>query len=465
MQTELKILAVLVAASLVHAPFAVAQQDSPPVAVAAYVPPQPVDPATGSLAAPARPALSQPELEQMLAPIALYPDALLSQVLMASTYPLEVVQAARWSRANPGVAGDEAVKAVEQQEWDPSVKSLVAFPQVLAMLDENINWTERMGEAFLSQQAQLMLTVQNLRQRAQASGNLASNNRMRVEQQGSDIVLEPSDPQQMYVPYYDPEVAYGPWISPAYPPAYYSMPLGYYPAPGTAFYWGPAIAISAGFFFGGFDWFHYCVSVVSLRPFYLHPGFGAHAWGPSIRPGVWQHDAMHRRGVAYGNENLRQQYGGRQMASVSNPQNAMRGMSAPAHVPAAAVSHQQGFAPPAPAEQRSVQRAVETRRIEAPIVRERTPAVYNDYHQPMQPMRVSEARSFAQPYVFRPAVYAPTFSTASSYSHAMPRPGGAGSVSFAHFAGSSGGGRGGGGGGGGGGHGGGGHSGGGHGHR
>src|SRR5216117_719603 len=105
---------------------------------------------------PAQRAAAQPELDQMLAPIALYPDSLLSQILMAATYPLEVVEAARWSRANPGLQGEQAVKAVDDRGWDPSVKSLVAFPQIIMMMDEKLDWTERLGDAFLAQQSQVM---------------------------------------------------------------------------------------------------------------------------------------------------------------------------------------------------------------------------------------------------------------------------------------------------------------------
>src|SRR5437762_5541955 len=122
--------------------------------------------------APRKAAATQQELDQMLAPIALYPDALLSQILMASTYPLEVIQAARWSKANPTLKGDEAVKAVDGNNWEPSVKSLVAFPQILTMMDENLNWMERLGDAFLAQEAQVMDTVQHLRQKAYEAGNL-----------------------------------------------------------------------------------------------------------------------------------------------------------------------------------------------------------------------------------------------------------------------------------------------------
>src|ERR1700741_4447245 len=116
----------------------------------------------------------QEELDQMLAPVALYPDSLLSQVLMASTYPLEVVQAARWSRANAGLRGQDAARAVEPMSWDPSVKSLAAFPQILTMMDEKLEWTERLGEAFLAQPEDVMESVQGLRRRADAARNLQS---------------------------------------------------------------------------------------------------------------------------------------------------------------------------------------------------------------------------------------------------------------------------------------------------
>src|SRR5690242_21301783 len=134
--------------------------------------------------APPNAAATQPELDQMLAPIALYPDSLLSQILMASTYPLEVVEAARWSRANPGLKGEDAVDAVEQRDWDPSVRSLAAFPQVLAMMDQQIEWTARLGDVFIAQEPQVMETVQNLRQRAYQAGNLRSTEQAYVIQQG-----------------------------------------------------------------------------------------------------------------------------------------------------------------------------------------------------------------------------------------------------------------------------------------
>jgi hypothetical protein len=255
---------------------------------------------------PVQPVFTQEELDQMLAPIALYPDSLLSQILMASTYPIEIVQAARWSRANPNLTGDQAVTAVEQENWDPSVKSLVAFPQILAMLDEKLDWMERLGDAFLSQEQQVMDTVQDLRQKALEAGNLKSNEIVRVEPQGQTIVIEQANPQVVYVPYYNPTVVYGPWWWADYPPVYWGPWPGYYERPGfgAGFFWGVGITLGAGFFFGAFDWPHRHVSVVNVNNYYYRPGPRV-ANGP---PGGWQHDPGHRRGVPYRDPVLRQQF-------------------------------------------------------------------------------------------------------------------------------------------------------------
>lgn len=156
-------------------------------------------------------SFSQPELDRMLAPVALYPDPLLSQVLMAATYPADLVEAARWSRANPQFAGDDAVRAADEYDWDPSVKSLLAFPQLLQRMDEDLQWTRSLGEAFLAQEPHVMDTVQQLRRRAHAAGHLRSDERLLVQPQGQTIAISPVQPQLLYVPYYDPLVVYGPW--------------------------------------------------------------------------------------------------------------------------------------------------------------------------------------------------------------------------------------------------------------
>ena len=252
------------------------------------------------------PAFSQQELDQMLAPIALYPDALLSQILMAATYPLEVVEAARWSRANPGLKGDEAVRAADSYNWDPSIKSLVAFPQILDMMDDKLDWTRRLGDAFLDQESQVMDTVQNLRRRAYDAGNLRSTDQYRVEPQGPDIAIDEPYPQDYYVPYYDPMLIYGPWWWPTYPPVYWAPWPGYYMRPGFGFFaWGAGIRISAGFFFGAFDWHQHRVNVVNVNSYYYPRNAG-----PRNRaPGAWQHEPDHRRGVPYRATSVRQQFG------------------------------------------------------------------------------------------------------------------------------------------------------------
>jgi hypothetical protein len=240
------------------------------------------------------PLFSQAELDQMLAPVALYPDQLLSQVLMAATYPLEVVQAARWSREHPGLRGQEAVRAADDKAWDPSVKSLVAFPDLLAQMDADLDWTERLGDAFLAQQQQVMDTVQSLRQKAYDAGNLRSGEQVQVVREREVIYVRSAYPDVVYVPYYDPFTVYGSWWWPSYRPAYWApwpgyVTLGY--ASHGGFYWGAGFNLGVGFFFGDWDWHGRYVRVVDYAPFYYRrPPYVQH---------IWVHDYHHRRGVPY----------------------------------------------------------------------------------------------------------------------------------------------------------------------
>jgi uncharacterized protein DUF3300 len=255
----------------------------------------------GSLAQE-RPAFSQAELDQMLAPVALYPDPLLSQMLMAATYPLEVVEAARWSKAHPRLQGDAAVKAAAGEGWDPSVTSLVAFPQVLAWMDENLKWTTAVGDAFLAQQPQVMDTVQGLRARAQDAGTLRSDDRVVVTQEGPTIVVVPYDPQVVYVPYYDPLVVYGAWWWPAYPPFHWRPWRGYVARPGYVVAWTPGVRVASGFFFGAFDWRRRQTRVVRVDNYYYNRTVIVNREVTVNRaPGTWQHDPGHRRGAGYRN--------------------------------------------------------------------------------------------------------------------------------------------------------------------
>jgi hypothetical protein len=246
---------------------------------------------------------TQAELDQLLAPIALYPDALLSQVLMASTYPLEVVQAARWSRAHPGLRGDEAVRAAQDREWDPSVQSLLAVPHLLQRMDEKLDWTQQLGDAFLAQEGDVMDTVQQLRRKARATGHLLADERVRVVDDGTVVVVEYANPSYVYVPYYDPWVVYGSWWWSAYPPVVWAPWPGYVVVrPGI--WWGSRIGISVGFFFGAVDWTHRHVSVVHVHNHYVR----SRAPWPIVA-GRWRHDPAHRRSVVYRHPEVQKRFG------------------------------------------------------------------------------------------------------------------------------------------------------------
>jgi hypothetical protein len=158
------------------------------------------------------------EIEQLVAPIALYPDSLVSQILMASTYPLEVVEADRWAKQNKNQKGDAFAAALEKQTWDPSVKSLTNFPQVLSMMSEKLELTQKLGDVFLAQQKDVLDAVQRLRAKAEQSGNLKTTTEQKVIVEEKIIKIEPANPQVVYVPTYNPTVVYGAWPYPAYPP-------------------------------------------------------------------------------------------------------------------------------------------------------------------------------------------------------------------------------------------------------
>src|SRR5580692_1268886 len=172
--------------------------------------------------------LKPAELDQLVAPIALYPDPLLAQVLMASAYPLDIVQAERWLEANKNLKGDALKAAVDKQAWDDSVKSLVATPDVLAMMSTKLDWTQKLGDAVLAQQPDVMDAVQRLRAKAQTNNELTSTKEQSVTvtqvQNRQVIAIQPTDPNTVYVPYYDPTVVYGDWPYPEYPPYYFGAP-------------------------------------------------------------------------------------------------------------------------------------------------------------------------------------------------------------------------------------------------
>jgi hypothetical protein len=265
----------------------------------------------------APPIFRQEELDQMLAPIALYPDSLLVQVLMAATYPLEVVQAARWVNANPNLRADDMANALDKKNWDPSVKSLVNFPSILAMMNDKLEWTQDIGDAFLGQREWVMDTVQNLRAKAYTLGNLATTYEQVVVVEEDTIVIESASPQIIYVPVYNPTVVYGPWWYPAYPPYYYHPP-GYAASRAgvVSFGVGLTAGVAWGYAWGNVNWNRNQVYVhpsrsVTVNNFYTGHGAGEWRRNPSHRNELseWRHDPSHRKGVAYRDSGLRQQYG------------------------------------------------------------------------------------------------------------------------------------------------------------
>ena len=204
-------------------------------------------------AAPA--AFSQQELDQMCAPIALYPDSLLAQLLIAATYPDQVMDADHWLKANPNLRGDPLNDALDRMNWDLSVKALAPFPQVLSMMAERPEWTEKLGEAFLAQQADVMDSVQRLRAKAQAAGNLRSTPEQRVVVQDNAIEIEPVNPEVVCIPRYDPAVVYGSWWWPAYPPfAYAPIFPGVVIGSVGAFGFWPSVAVGPAWGWGWGSW-------------------------------------------------------------------------------------------------------------------------------------------------------------------------------------------------------------------
>ena len=276
--------------------------------------------------APAQQLLKAEELDQLVAPIALYPDALLAEVFMASTYPLEVVQADRWATDNKALKGDQLKAAVDKQGWDDSVKSLVATPSVLTMMSTKLDWTQKLGDAVLAQQPDVMDAVQRLRTKAQANNKLTSTKEQKVsvtqQENKQVIVIEPTVPDTVYVPYYDPAVVYGGWPYPAYPPYYFPPPVGYVPgavlATGIAFGAGYAVgrwASGGNYWGGGVNWGGNNINVnrsVNIN---------------NVSGNSWQHNPVHRGGVKYSNTNVQQKFSDNNIRAGSQERMDFRGRS------------------------------------------------------------------------------------------------------------------------------------------
>jgi hypothetical protein len=257
-------------------------------------------------------ALAPDQLDDLVAPVALYPDPLISQILVASTYPLELVQALQWLQRNPGLTGTALTQAAEQQNWDPSIQALVVFPDLVKRLNQDITWTTNLGNAFLSQQADVMDAVQRMRLKAQQAGKLSSTTQQTVtttNDSGQPVIqIEPSNPQVIYVPSYDPAYIWG-------PPLYYPYASWFYP-PG---YFGFGIGIPMGLYFGG-GWGGWGGwgwqpgwggrNIIVNNNFIHRYNFNSRGVGSLNGTSAWSHDASHRQGVPYSNAAVASRYRG-----------------------------------------------------------------------------------------------------------------------------------------------------------
>ncbi len=269
-----------------------AQQAQPPVATSTE----------------AAPKIPNDQLDALVAPIALYPDPLLSQTLVASTYPLEMIQLQQWLDKHKDLKGDALVAAVKKEKWDPSIQSMAALPDVVKQLAGNISWTTDLGNAFLAQQNDVMDAVQRMRAKANAAGNLKSNAQMKVETKVVEtktvVVIEQADPKVIYVPSYNPVVVYGPPVYP-YPPVYYPPPVA-----GAALAFGVGVAMGAAWGGGGgwgynCGWGHNDVNV-NVNNNYNKTNINNVNKGGNNN---WQHNPQHRGAAPYSNKATANQYG------------------------------------------------------------------------------------------------------------------------------------------------------------
>ena len=257
--------------------------------------------------------LKPEQLEALVAPIALYPDALLANMLAAATYPLEVVEADRWFKENKNLKGDALKTAVDKKDWDDSVKALTATPSVLDMMNDKLDWTKDLGDAMLAQQADLMDAIQRLREKARSNNKLSTTKEQKVtvkqQENKQVIVIEPTDPNEMYVPYYEPAAVYGTWPYADYPPYYFGYPsyIGAgVVAAGIAFGTAWAIGRWGNYWRGGCNWGNRNVFI-------------------NNRTNVWNHNPAHRQGVRYNNANVQQRFGNNNIRAGAGNRTDFRG--------------------------------------------------------------------------------------------------------------------------------------------
>jgi Protein of unknown function (DUF3300) len=276
--------------------------------------------AASAPAAPATPPvqrLGEAQLDQLVAPIALYPDPLLAQILIASTYPLEVVEAARWVGvpANQPLTGDALTSALATQNWDPSVKALVAFPRVLETMSNQLQWTQALGNAFLAQEADVMGAVQNLRHEAMGAGTLKATPQCdcAIQANGSTVAIPPAEPEDLRVPVYNPAV-YGPWPYPDSPPDEFPAPDDVTYLPGSWIGFEPPVDLA---FFGplwGWSWIDWGQRNIAIGPRRHARALGGRA---AFSGKVWVHDPAHRGGVRYADAATRARFDAARVAALT----------------------------------------------------------------------------------------------------------------------------------------------------
>src|SRR5438552_3512524 len=296
-----RLIAFVCAASLSFSPGVLAQQ------------PAPSQDTTDTASAPAQeaaPKIQNDQLDSLVAAIALYPDPLLAQILAASTYPLEVIQLEQWLKRNPDLKDKALADGVAKQPWDPSVQTMAVFPDVVTRLSANVGWTTNLGNAFLAQQQDVMDAVQRMRAKAQSQGALKTTEQQKVETETVEggqeaIVIEPANPQFVYIPSYDPAVVYGPPGGYPYPAYYYP---GYVPGAGLAFGTGLILGAAWANNWGNCNWGHGDITINNNNNFNRN---NINNINRGQQGGKWQHNAQYRGGAPYGDRNTANKYGGR----------------------------------------------------------------------------------------------------------------------------------------------------------
>lgn len=249
---------------------------------------------------------SEAQLAQMLAPIALYPDSLLTHILIASTYPIEVVEADRWISKQSNVSSSKISKSIEVKNWEPSVKALVMFPEVLERLSDDLSWTQQLGDAFLQSEEDVLETIQDLRYQAEKAGNLKKMKNVEVTRENKNIIIQPAQKEVVYVPYYDTRHVYGDWRWALNPPIFWNWGHHINLSRHNPFRWHSGIRISLNYFFSAFHWNKRHVVVVDHRNTRRYNN-KKHI----VRSGYanrWIHKPHHRRGVTYRNENINKRF-------------------------------------------------------------------------------------------------------------------------------------------------------------